>query len=305
MNPLDSVWYAATWHKDVMTTHLQDIHAANHITRRGLPAYPTCLRGIRFVNLHGATGFVIQLANQPSITGTAHLLGLASSDLLCRVIKRLPDVTGGARERLSHFARGFVHHIAHTAMRLRQHVCFAPLQTLPLPGALRLRALGLATRCQAFVAVLHGGFCRSATDQEGVLSVCGRQQGIDPQVNTNDALLWSGHVGNLTDQTDCRYTQPHFHQASRHRDSDGYTQPATRSMGQEQPLMTQPCILVGIHDIAVSGLLPRIARFVMAVFAELSGAVHGLAELTNDLLGTLGTERLSGNSSWKNSRFIR
>jgi hypothetical protein len=53
---------------------------------------------------------------------------------------------------------------------------------------------------------------------------------------------------------------------------------------------TEPCILIGIHDIAVPRLLPRIACLFMAVFAELACAVHGFTELTNHLLGTLCTE---------------
>ena len=289
----------------MMTTDSQNIQAANDITRRGettlatvirasslvpLPAYGTRLRGVMFVDFDGATGFVIQLGNQSGIARITDLLCLATSELLCCVVKRFADIAGGARKRLRHLTRGFVEQIAHAAMRLRQHLGFAPLQTLPLPGALRLRALGLTTRGEAFVAVLHRRLRRTATDQEGFVAIGGRDEGIDAKVHAHDGLLWPGHVGNLADQADGGHTEADFHQAPRQGPGEGKTQPSTGAMRQEQASIPHPGILIGVHYVVVARLSPGIARCGMPCGAELACRVDSLTELANELLSTLGAE---------------
>jgi len=289
----------------MMPTNSQDIDAANDIARSRLAARPTaiypsclvpcatnraCLRRVCFIDCNRATAFVIQLPDQLGITGATHLLCRTSSALLGCIIKRLADIARGPRERVNHLAGGFMSHVADASVRLRQHSGLPPLQPLPLARAFRLRALGVLAVSQTLVPILHGGFRRPTTDQDGLLSVCGCQQGIDPQVHADDALLRSRAVFNLTDQTHCRHTEPHFHQSPRHGDRDGDTEPPTCSMGQQQRSSAQPAILVGIHDMAVSRFFPRIPRFLTAVLAQLARAVHGRTELANDLLRTLGAE---------------
>jgi hypothetical protein len=132
---LDSVRYATTRNKHVMTTNSQNVQTANHITWRGLstrptaidtpvlvplPAYGTRLRGIGFVHLYCTTGFIVQLRNQPGVTRTANLLRLPCAQTLCGIIEWLTHIAGGAWERLGHFARGLMHYITQAAMRFRE-----------------------------------------------------------------------------------------------------------------------------------------------------------------------------------------
>ena len=243
-----------------------------------------------FVNFNRATAFIIQLGNQFGIAGAADLLGLPPSELLCRIVKRFADITGGARKPVNDLARGFMGDVPNTAMRLGEHLRFASLQPLPLPRAFGLGTLGLLAIRQSFVAVLHGGFRGSPTDQDGLLPIRGSKQRIDAKVHTNDGLLWHGYVINLADESDSRHAESHFHQASWHSDRDDNAEPATRAVGQQQVSIAEARILVRIHHVAISGLLPGIPRFLMAVLAELACAVHCLAKLAKDLLGTLGTE---------------
>ncbi len=246
MHPLDRVWYAATWNKGMLPPNRQNIHTADDVTRGGdataatavyppglvpFPAYGTRLRGIMLVHGNGPTGLVSQLRDQSHVTRTADLLRLLGPQMLRRVIEGLPHIAHGARKRRHHCARGLVRQIPETAMRLREHPRFPTLQALPPARALRLCTLGLTTRCQAFVAILHGGLSRAATDQHGLCSIGGRQQGIDAQVNPYDDLLWHCYVRYLTDQTSGGHRQTDFDQASRQRDRQRNTQRATGAVG--------------------------------------------------------------------------
>src|SRR5574341_405900 len=113
MHPEHSVRYAATRNKRMMASNSQNIHAADHIAWGRLPtrptvieapvlvpfpAYGTRLRGIGFVHLDRATGFIIQLGNQAGITRATDLLSLVASQVLCGIVKGLPHIARGARE---------------------------------------------------------------------------------------------------------------------------------------------------------------------------------------------------------------
>src|SRR5262245_16213244 len=136
-----------------MTANGQNIHTADHIAWSTRPTRPTAvypsvlvpcatnrarLGRIVFVRLKRAAGFIVELHDQLGIARTADLLGLAASDLLCRVVEGFAYITGGAWEGINHLARGFVHQIAQASVTLRQHLGLAALQTLPLPRAFRL-----------------------------------------------------------------------------------------------------------------------------------------------------------------------
>jgi hypothetical protein len=285
-----------------MTTDSQNIQTANDITRRGLstppttidapvfvpfPAYGTRLRGPMFVNLHSATGFIVQLGHQSGITGTTDLLRLTPSQMLCRIVKRLANITCRTREGVRHLAGGFMHQIAQAPMRLAEHLSLAALQALPTARALRLGALGLLARSKALVAILHGGLGRAPTDQNGLLTIRGSKQGIDAQIYADDRLLRPWDIGHITDQSNTAHTEPNFYQPSRHRDRDRNTQPPTGAMGEVESPMLDARALIRIDDIAIAGLPPGIARIFMAIAAQLTCAMDGFAEFANDVLHAL------------------
>jgi hypothetical protein len=183
-----------------------------------------------------------------------------------------------------------VYQITQASVRLRKHLGFPALQALPLARALRLPALCLATRRQPFIPVLHCGFRGTTTHQHGGLAIRGRQQRIDAQVHPDDGLLDLGNVWNLTYQQQCGHTKTHFHEPSRHLSREGNSQAFILAVRQEKMSVSQSGILVGVHDITVSGLFPGIARLVMPVLAELPRTMHCFTEFPNDLLGTLGAQ---------------
>ena len=194
MNPVKHVRYATTWNKLPLKANGANIDATNGVSwgRHSalltavyapalvpLPAYGTRLRGVRLLRLDGPTGFVIQEANELGITRATDLLCLTTAQTLRRTVKRLAHIAGGARKRLGHLAGGFVHEIPQAAIRFRQHRGFPALQLLPAPRAFRLATLCLLDRRQTLVAALNNRLGGSATDQERLLAIGGRDEGID------------------------------------------------------------------------------------------------------------------------------
>ena len=285
-----------------MTTDSQNIDAANYIPGCGqtarpttvypsafipFPAYGTRLRGVMFIHFNRASCLVVQLADDLPVTRTADLLRLHTAYLLRSVVEGFPHKAGGIWKSIHHFTRGFVRQVTYPAMRLCEHPGLAPLQTLPLPRAFRLGALGLTTRRQLLVAILHCRFRSTATYQNRLLPISRCNQGIDSKVHANDGPLWPGSIRDFAHQSYCCHADTDFHQPAREHDRHGDTQRATGAMRQDELVIAYPRILVCVDDIPVPQMFPRVARVLMAVLPQLPCTIYRFAELSHNLLGAL------------------
>src|SRR5260221_12405442 len=199
-----------------MVTEAQDIRRAHRITgARGAavrtavypavlaprPAYGTRLRGIGFADDNGTSRLVLQLLDELTGAGRAHLLGLHPSDALGRLIERLADEARGTRERLSYCMGGLVRGIPHLALGLVENVILAALQPFPAPRILGLARLRLLEARQGLVAPLDDRFDAAPAHQEHPHAIRGGKQRVYPQVHANNGLLSARRVLTCQDTT--------------------------------------------------------------------------------------------------------
>ena len=178
-----------------MNTKGQDIGCAYRIARAGgpamgapihpavsapPPAYGTRLRAVGLINDDGADRLVIKLLDNLAGARLADRLCLRASGALHSVVERLAHIAQRARKCLGHLVCHLVAEIAHLALRFVQQTILAPLQTLPPARMLLVLGLLRAQMGQLLIAVLDRGFRLASTDEDDLLPIGGRNQGIHP-----------------------------------------------------------------------------------------------------------------------------
>src|SRR5258706_4748819 len=301
---LDLLWQGTTWEHRTMVTETQDIHRTDGVTRASgstvrtvvypavlapLPAYGTRLRGIGFINDNRASRLVVELLDELACASSAHLLGLYPSGALRRIVEWLTHVARGTRKRLSNRVGGLMRGVPYLTLRLVEHLILAALQPLPAQRAIGLCGLGLLEAGQCLVTPLDDGLDAAPTHEKHLGAIGCSNERVHTQVHADDSLLGMRRVGHLTGEAHNTERQPHLHQAP--RQCHAFRQPDAQrpagALGQDQSSVADTRILIGVHDIMVMWLAPRISCFRLSVLAQFAARVHCLAELTDDLLGGL------------------
>jgi hypothetical protein len=284
-----------------MDTERKDIGCAYRVARAGgaamrasvypavsapPPAYGTRLRAVSLVNGNRASGLVIQLLDDLAGTRLADSLRLGAPGTLGGVVKGLAHIAPCTGERLGDLPRRLVAQITDAPLGPVEHPVLAALQPLVAPRAFRHPALALSDAGELLVAVLDRRLGGTPADEHDFLPVSGGDQGIHAQVYPDHSFLGARGVSYLADQTREAIRQPDFHQPSWQRDRrrQANAERAASAMGQYQPSVLYPRILVGIHHIVIAVQPPRIARLSLAVLAQLAAGVDRLAELADELL---------------------
>ncbi len=280
---------------------LQDVRGSHNVTRGDYatltaiypsllaspPAYGTRLRAVRLINFNGSSRLVVEKPDDLGITRLTYLLSLLSTNALRCIIERPSSVALCVGEGIGNLARGLVHDVVEAMAVLRQYLGFATLQAPPPTRTLRHAGLLGANTSQELVSKTNNRLSRTPTDKDSLLTIAGRDQRIDTEVNSDGSLHSLNFIVNFADDQDAPKAQTGFDQTARKLNRNPYAQLTTLATGQCQDAVFEPSRLIGVDDIAILGLAPRVAHMGLALFAQPLDGLNGLTKLSDNLLNRL------------------
>lgn len=300
---MDPVRYRTTRPHAALDADASDIRASHDIAGGLIPTLPTSigpavlrplsaygarLRSVVLFDFDAGTKLVVQHPDNLAVAGRRHGLRTLPIHFATGVVERLTDVRLGVREGIRNLAGRLVAQVANLVPGVVQDSMLAALEPAMPARPLLVPILLLLDLGESLVPQLDRRLDLPAADQDGLVTIRGRDDRVDAKVH---AYCWTRRLGlddDLADDLHGTVAKPDFHHAPRHRDAVGYVdfEIASLAARQNYPTVAKTGRLVREKDLAVRHLPVRVlVRF--SSLAERLGGLGGFEKVVKNHLDRL------------------